>query len=135
MPAPENPTIYHIVHVNKLPAIANDGYLYCDAEMAERPQNGTVIGMNNIKQRRMHELILASHPDLFVGSCVPFYFCPRSIMLFMIYVRSDGLTYKGGQDDIVHLVIDLNRAVTWANEHDLRWAFTLSNAGSYDFED
>lgn len=135
MPAPENPKIYHIVHVDKLAAIAADGCLWSDAEMAQRPANGTVIGMNNIKARRMDELTLSSHPGLYVGECVPFYFCPRSVMLFLIHRRNAELAYQGGQGPIVHLVADLNAVVAWAQANERRWAFTLSNAGSYYFED
>lgn len=135
MPPPPNPKIYHIVHVDKLASIAADGFLFSDAEMAQRPANGTVIGMNNIKARRMNELMLASHPGLFVGSCVPFYFCPRSVMLFLIHRRNAELAYQGGQAPIVHLVADLNAVVAWAQANNQRWAFTLSNAGSYYFED
>lgn len=135
MPPPANPKIYHIVHVDKLASIAADGFLYSDTVMAARPANGTVIGMNNIKARRMNELTLASHPDLFVGSCVPFYFCPRSVMLFLIHRRNEELAYQGGQAPIVHLVADLNAVVAWAQANGQRWAFTLSNAGSYYFED
>jgi hypothetical protein len=135
MPAPASPKIYHIVHVDKLASIAADNYLFSDREMAQRPANGTVIGMNNIKARRMYELTLASHPDLYVGQCVPFYFCPRSVMLYLIYRRSQELEYQGGQAPIVHLVADLNSVVAWANANEHRWAFSLSNAGSYYFED
>jgi ssDNA thymidine ADP-ribosyltransferase, DarT len=135
MPPPANPKIYHIVHVDKLASIAADGFLFSDAKLAQRPANGTVIGMHNIKARRMNELTLASHPDLFVGQCVPFYFCPRSVMLYLIYRRNSELAYQGGQTPIVHLVADLNAVVAWAQANDLRWAFTLSNAGSYYFED
>jgi hypothetical protein len=135
MSAPANPKIYHIVHVDKLAAIVGDGLLYSDAEMAQRPANGTVIGMNNIKARRMNELTLTSHPGLYVGHCVPFYFCPRSVMLFLIHRRNAELAYQGGQAPIVHLVADLNAVVAWAQENARRWAFTLSNAGSYYFED
>jgi len=135
MPVPENPKIYHIVHVDKLTAITADGFLYSDAEMAQRPANGTVIGMNNIKARRMNELTLASHPDLYVGQCVPFYFCPRSVMLFLIHRRNAELAYQGGQAPIVHLVADLHAVVAWVQANDKRWAFSLSNAGSYYFED
>ncbi len=135
MPPPANPKIYHIVHVDKLASIAADGFLWSDAEMAERPANGTVIGMNNIKARRMNELTLASHPGLFVGQCVPFYFCARSVMLFLIHRRNAELAYQGGQAPIVHLVADLNAVVAWAQANERRWAFTLSNAGSYYFED
>lgn len=135
MPAPPNPKIYHIVNVDKLASIAADGYLFSDVEMSNRPANGTVIGMNNIKARRMTELTLASHPGLYVGQCVPFYFCPRSVMLYLIAKRNPELAYQGGQGPIVHLVADLNAAVQWAEANDQRWAFSLSNAGSYYFED
>jgi hypothetical protein len=132
---PANPKIYHIVHVDKLASIAADGFLWSDAELAQRPVTGTVIGMNNIKARRMNELTLASHPDLYVGQCVPFYFCPRSIMLFMIHMRNAEMTYQGGQDEIVHLVSTMDDAIAWAEAEQRRWCFTLSNAGSRDFED
>lgn len=135
MPAPPNPKIYHIVHVDKLAAIASAGFLFSDAVMAQHPPQGTVIGMNNIKARRMNELTLDSHPGLYVGECVPFYFCPRSVMLYLIYRRNPELAYQGGQNPIVHLVADLNAVVAWAQANQRRWAFTLSNAGSYYFED
>lgn len=135
MPGPANPKIYHIVHVDKLAAIATDGFLFSDAIMAQHPPKGTVIGMNNIKARRMNELTLVSHPGLYVGQCVPFYFCPRSVMLYLIHRRHSELVYQGGQNPIVHLVADLNAVVAWAQANQRRWAFTLSNAGSYYFED
>jgi hypothetical protein len=92
--------------------------------------------MNAIKQRRLTELTLASHPGLFVGECVPFYFCPRSIMLYLIYQRNHpDLVYRGGQGPIIHLETDLKRTVEWADTQGLRWAFTLGNAGSRYFED
>lgn len=135
MPPPVNPKIYHIVHVDKLASISADGCLWSDAELAQRPDTGTVIGMNNIKARRMNELTLASHPGLYVGQCVPFYFCPRSVMLYLIHCRNSELTFQGGQRPIVHLVSDLNAVVAWAQANEQRWAFSLSNAGSYYFED
>lgn len=135
MPQPAEPKLYHIVHVDKLAAIAADGFLFSDAIMAQRPDKGTVIGMNNIKARRLNELRLSSYPDVFVGQCVPFYFCPRSVMLFLIHRKNPELAYKGGQQPIVHLVSDLNATVEWAEANDRRWAFALSNAGSYYFED
>ena len=76
------------------------------------------------------------HAGLHVGDCVPFYFCPRSVMLYLIYqANHPELTYRGGQGPIVHLEFDLHRVVQWAEAQGLRWAFTLSNAGSYYFED
>ena len=73
---------------------------------------------------------------LSVGHCVPFYFCPRSIMLYLIYQGNHpDLTYRGGQEPIIHLEADLRGTVAWADAAQKRWAFTLSNAGSYYFED
>jgi hypothetical protein len=136
MLVPDKPKIYHIVNVDRLPSIIADGRLWCDAETVRRSAPGTVIGMNHIKQRRLNELALESHPNLHVGDCVPFYFCPRSVMLYLIYQRNHpDLAYHGGQGPIVHLEADLQQTVQWARANDQRWAFTLSNAGSRYFED
>ena len=136
MPPPAIPKIYHIVHLDRLPSIIADGGLLSDAMMKDRAGTGTTIGMGHIKDRRLNELTLASHPDLYVGKCVPFYFCPRSIMLYVIHRGNrDELTYDGGQEPIIHLEADLHTTVTWAETHGRRWAFTLSNAGAYYFED
>lgn len=133
---PAQPKLYHIAHVDRLASIVADNGLWCDAEIVRRAPLGTMIGMRTIKQRRLTELRLTSHPDLHVGDCVPFYFCPRSIMLFLIYkANHPELTYRGGQDPIIHLEADLHRVVAWAGQHGRRWAFTLSNAGSRFFED
>ena len=135
MPMPARPKIYHICHVDRLPSILNCKALFSDAKVLEHVLPGTVVGMGNIKQRRLNELRLESHPTLLVGQCVPFYFCPRSVMLFLIHRRNAELTYQGGQSQIVHLEADLHETVAWANANNRRWAFTLSNAGSYYFED
>lgn len=134
-PVPSNPKIYHIAHVDRLPSIIAAGGLLSDAMVQAQALGGTMIGMNHIKQRRLTELQLASHPGLFVGACVPFYFCPRSVMLYLIHRRNSDLAYQGGQENIIHLQADLNAVVAWANAQPARWAFTLSNAGSYFFED
>lgn len=136
MTVPAHPRIYHIVHVDRLPSIISSKGLWCDAVMAAHAGPGTTIGMDSIKKRRLEELTLASHADLHVGQCVPFYFCPRSIMLYLLYQSNHPeLAYRGGQSQIVHLEADLNVAVNWANEQGRRWAFTLSNAGGRYFED
>lgn len=103
--------------------------------MMQRQEIGTTIGMGNIKARRLNELSLSCHPDLLVGYCTPFYFCSRSVMLYLIYRRNEELAYKGGQEPIIHLEADLNATIAWAQQNDRRWAFTLSNAGAYYFED
>lgn len=136
MPMPASPKIYHIVHVDRLASILAAGGLLCDAEIVRADADGTTIGMGSIKQRRLNELRLGCHPDLYVGGCVPFYFCPRSVMLYLIHRGNHPeLAYQGGQAPVVHLEADLRRSVAWAEQTGVRWAFTLSNAGAYYFED
>ncbi len=136
MTVPAQPKIYHIVHIDRLASIIAAGELWCDAQIVAQNPGGSTIGMSRIKQRRLYELFLNSHPALHVGDCVPFYFCPRSIMLYLIYqANHPELPYRGGQEPIVHLQADLQASVAWAQKRKRRWAFTLSNAGSYYFED
>jgi len=133
---PAHPKIYHIVHVDRLSSIINSGCLWCDAEIVRRAPPGTTIGMSGIKQRRLNELTFTSHPNLHVGDCVPFYFCPRSIMLYLISRGNHpDLAYRDGQVPVIHLEADLRQTVAWAEAHGMRWAFTLTNAGAYYFED
>lgn len=133
---PAEPKLYHIVHVDRLGSIIADGCLWSDAEVSQRDPPGTGIGMKDIKRRRLTELRLSSHPDLHVGDCVPFYFCPRSVMLYLIWrANHRELSYRGGQGPILHLEVDLRRTVAWAERNRRRWAFTLSNAGARYFED
>lgn len=132
---PANPKLYHIVHLDKLTSIVADGELLCDAVIARRVGGGTTIGMGHIKARRL-TLPLESRSGLCVGDCVPFYFCPRSVMLYLIYRGNHtDLAYQGGQNPVVHLEFDLHRVVEWAQSQQRRWAFTLSNAGARYVED
>jgi hypothetical protein len=101
MPIPSHPKIYHIVHVDRLASIVADGWIWSDAVISQRQGSGTTIGMSNIKARRLTELTLTCHPNLYVGQCTPFYFCSRSVMLYLIYRRNDELAYKGGQEPII----------------------------------
>ena len=135
MLVPANPKIYHIVHVDRLPSIIADGYLWSDREARERGVSGTEIGMSNIKERRLGNEI-ESHPGLRVGDCVPFYFCPRSVMLYVIHRgNNEYLEYRGGQEPIIHIEVDLLPTVARADANQRRWAFTSSNAGANYFDD
>lgn len=130
MPVPASPKIYHIVHIDNLASIVREGGLLPDSVMAER-RGGAVIGMGSIKQRRL-ALPVHCHADTFVGQYVPFYLCPRSIMLYVIWCANHPeLAYTGGQQPIVHLEADLHQAVQWAEAKERRWAVSLSNAGAY----
>lgn len=127
---PAKPKIYHITHGKHLRSIIAEGYLYSDAHMIGRGGPLVPIGMSKIKERRL-ELPVRCHEGTCVGDYVPFYFCSRSVMLYVIHCRdSEELAYKGGQKPVVHLEADLMQAIAWADKDKRRWAFSLSNAGA-----
>ena len=116
--------------MDNLPSIIADSGLVSDAAMIARGGPAAAIGMSAIKRRRL-QLPLDCHPGDCVGDYVPFYFCPRSIMLYLISCANHpDLSYRGGQGPIVHLEADLHEVVDWANSQQRRWAFSLSNAGA-----
>lgn len=130
-PVPVQPKIFHITHVDNLAAIVREGVLLSDATMFSRGGPRVTIGMSAIKKRRLEEITVSCHSDTLVGDYVPFYFCPRSVMLYLLFQGNhQDLTYRGGQETIVHLEADLQEVVAWADGQDRRWAFSLSNAGA-----
>jgi hypothetical protein len=130
MAAPANPKIYHITSVSNLPRIIEDGGLFSDVEMLARGGPEVSIGMPDIKTRRLG-LPVRCHQGLTVGGCVPFYFCSRSIMLYLLHMANHpGLSNRNGQSAITHLELDLHEVVEWANRNNVRWAFTLTNAAT-----
>lgn len=130
MQPPANPRIYHITHVSNLARIVQEDALLSEAAVAVSGGPATDIGMSNIKQRRLRTPV-ECHPGNMVGESVPFYFCPRSVMLCVISYRNHpALTYKGGQEPIVHLEADLGEVIDWADGAGVAWAFTTANAGA-----
>lgn len=127
---PQNIKIFHITHVNNLAQICAQGGLYSDAQMQHR-QVATPIGMQIIKQRRLTKCRVSCHANTFVGEYVPFNFCPRSVMLYILHRGNHpDITYTEGQRPLVHLMADLNSVVQRANQQNIRWAFTDRNAGT-----
>ena len=132
---PDRPKIYHITHVDNLDGIVANGGLLSDRNVLATGAATQPIGMSGIKKRRLEELAVDRHPGTMVGDYVPFYFCPRSIMLFVLHCANHSeLTYRGGQDPIVHLEADLYSVIEWAGQNGRPWAFSLSNAGAYYVE-
>jgi hypothetical protein len=127
---PARPKIYHILHVDRLPSVIVDGFLFSDAAMQRRSGCGTTIGMSTIKERRLR-LPVPCCPDTCVGDYVPFYFCPRSVMLYVIaQANHPELVYRGGQGPIITLEADFRAAVAHAEAVGSRWAISLQNAGA-----
>lgn len=128
---PDNPKIYHITHTDNLPGVIERGCLWSEARCLEENLRCTIVGMSKIKRRRLGEIEVRCHPGTTVGQYVPFYFCPRSIMLYILYRGNHpDIDYRGGQQPIVHLQADLKNAVRWADKNGRRWAFSDRNAGT-----
>ncbi len=87
--------------------------------------------MRAIKRRRLERLEVSCHPGTKVGDYVPFYFCPRSVMLYILHMGNHPeLENTEGQGPIVHLQADLRVTAAWADHEGVRWAFTDRNAGA-----
>ncbi len=131
---PARPKIYHITHLRNLPQIVTAGRIWSDAKRIELGLESEIVGMAKIKRRRLEELEVHCHRGTKVGQYVPFYFCPRSIMLYILHRGNHpDLNYREGQQPIVHLQADLLDTVRLANQHGVRWAFSNTNAGArYD---
>jgi hypothetical protein len=126
---PANPKIYHITHIDNLDEILKDKVLWSDAKRLERGLQCEIIGMPEIKRSRLEECVVKCHPDTMVGEYVPFYFCSRSIMLFILHKGNHpDITYHGGQEPILHLEVDLKAAISWAEANHVRWAYSDINA-------
>jgi len=130
-PVPANAKIYHITHLRNLAEIIGSGVLWSDAKRLELCLECEIVGMSAIKQRRLEELDVDCHPGTKVGQYVPFYFCPRSIMLYILHMGNHlDLSYHEGQRPIIHLEADLMATIKWASKKGIRWAFSDRNAGT-----
>jgi hypothetical protein len=127
---PKHPKIYHITHINNLNGILRDNVIWSDAKRLELGLDCEIVGMSKIKRRRLQELEVDCHPSTKVGEYVPFYFCFRSVMLYILYMGNHpDIDYREGQRSIVHLQADLMASIRWAERQNVRWAFSDRNAG------
>ncbi len=121
---PNQVLIYHITHIENLPSILKDGGLHSDAVMAARDPK--LIGYSEIKKRRLNEIHVPCCGFQYVGDFVPFYFCPRSPMLFTINKGNTGHP-PGCQRSILHLVSTMADGLATGKP----WAISSGNAGAY----
>jgi len=132
MSHPPDLKIYHITHIDNLRSIQQSGHIYSDAWMLKNNLTVQNIGMSDIKRRRLNDINVSPFPETKVGEYVPFYWCPRSVMLYIIYRGNNSdLAYKGGQSPILHLQFDLDKVLAYAEQHQIKWAFSSTNAGAF----
>ena len=101
--------IYHITHVDNLPGILSAGGLWSDTEREQQDLPFVNIAHAGIKGRRRNIPVPVSEGGV-VADYVPFYFCPRSPMLYVINMGGvEG--YRGNQREVVHLCAHLAGAI------------------------
>ncbi len=106
-------SISHITHLNNLASIIAEGCLWSDVQRISKNLDNENIGYSHIKERRRLRPVKVAKRGT-IGQYVPFNFCPRSIMLFVIHKgHSD---YNGGQELVLHLISDVD-TVRESNPH------------------
>ncbi|SON50422.1 DUF4433 domain-containing protein [Vibrio tapetis] len=95
--------VSHITHINNLNGILAADCLWSDSKRIELNLTNKNIGYNHIKQRRLQHRVDAAAGGM-IGEYVPFNFCPRSVMLYVIHQGHDD--FHDGQEQIVHLISD-----------------------------
>jgi len=117
--------IYHITHVANLAGIVAAGDLWCDAVgSAKKDLGASFVGIahQHIKDRRSRKVVeMAAGGTL--ADYVPFYFAPRSPMLYAISGGSVA-SYTEGQEQVVHLVTNVEAACALNKP----WCFTDGHA-------
>jgi len=121
--ARRNTPLYHITEIANLRQIIASGGLFSDARVGDVPHE--VIGYGNIKDWRMREIQIPCCGHRFVGEFVPFYYCPRSVMLYTVKMGKTGKPV-GHQREIVHLCTRVGIATDLGRD----WAVSDGNAGA-----
>lgn len=116
--------IYHITHVTNLASILQRGGILCDRSCNAGNVQTQQIGYAHIKQRRMARVVPLP-PQGTLGDYVPFYFAPRSPMLYTIERRNTP-GYQEGQRRIIHLVSSIE--TVQAARPPVTWLFTDGHA-------
>ncbi|REK76063.1 DUF4433 domain-containing protein [Paenibacillus paeoniae] len=98
-----NPTfIYHITSIENLHSILNNNGLICTNQLNKTGNSFVNIAYEQIQSRRFEKQVpLPPYGNL--HDYVPFYFAPRSPMLFTIN-QGNVPQFQGGQKPIIYLV-------------------------------
>ncbi len=101
--------IYRITPISILRSIVECGGIHCDRAAAELGLAGQGIAHSHIKARRARRAVPVCRGGT-LADYVPFYFAPRSPMLYALH-RGAVEGYTGGQRPILHLVATAEDAV------------------------
>ncbi|HZT43803.1 MAG TPA: DUF4433 domain-containing protein [Chthonomonadaceae bacterium] len=101
--------IYHITHIDNLPGILAEAGLWCDNARKAKELDAIGIAHDHIKQRRARKNVPIGKKGT-LADYVPFYFAPRSPMLYALY-RGQVQGYNGTQQNIVHLTSSVEAVI------------------------
>jgi hypothetical protein len=95
--------VYHITHVSNLGSIVRSGQLSCENACATAGIEPVSIAYAGIKARRARTEVTVARGGT-LADYVPFYYAPRSPMLYANHYYGGVAGAPGGQAGIVHLV-------------------------------
>ncbi|MCI3225841.1 DUF4433 domain-containing protein [Streptomyces sp. NP-1717] len=107
--------LFHFTHVRHLPDILTEKQLVSDSVMQARGGVLMECGDREVKaERRARSVTVPPHGS--PADYVPFYFAPRSPMLYVIS-RGGVPTYTDGQDPLVYLVTSVDAVIGSGRPH------------------
>jgi ssDNA thymidine ADP-ribosyltransferase, DarT len=95
--------VYHITHVSNLASIVSGGQLDCVNQCAAKGIEPASIAYAGIKAQRARTAVTVARGGT-LADYVPFYYAPRSPMLYANHYYGGVADAPGGQASIVHLV-------------------------------
>ena len=110
--------IYHITHINNLTSIINSGGLIALSILKQKQVSYTNIAYKNIQDQREKKIVSCGVRGV-LYDYVPFYFAPRSPMLYTIH-KGNVPGYQDGQTSIIHFLVEIEAIA----KSDLAFVFT-----------
>lgn len=117
---PKNTLIYRMIHYQNLELIMKYG-IHCPNSSVKIPEFIN-IGLNNLIAKRGNKKV-SIKPNGVINDYVPFYFCYKSPMLFLIS-KDGNKDYSGSQEEIIYLVSSVEKI----EEAGIEYVFTDGHA-------
>jgi hypothetical protein len=122
IPQKAAPALYHITHVSNIASIATTGAIWSYNKRQALGIRHVNIAHSHIRERRASRIVEGPQGGS-LNDYVPFYFAPRSPMLFVIH-KGGVQGYQGGQKEIVHVRVQAREV----DEEGISWVFTDGHA-------
>ena len=114
--------LYHMTEIDNLSSILSTGCLLSNKSIRDNCVNNTSIANQSVQSHR-EETQIYFPPNGTLHEYVPFYFAPRSPMLYAIY-KNNVDTYCGDQSRIIYLCTNVQIVL----DHSYQYVFTDGHA-------